>query len=311
MLAPLIDEFVSWFSDLFPPNSWLSFTFNVYALLALILVCFVCGAVGSMVVGNRMAFFSDALSHCAFAGVAVGILLAVAVGVRPANFPRWVLPIMIAFGVLIGVLIAFVRERTSLSNDTVIGVFFAAAIGLGAMLMRIGGRQGLFNLEQFLFGDPLTARGLDIELLLYLAILTALILYFLFNQMVFASFSPSLARSRQMSIRLCHYLFIVLLAVIVNLCVFTAGVMLINAMLLVPAATAALLSRNMRQFFARSVLLCLLLGVGGQWLSWQISSINPNFEVGIGGTIVVLSVLFFFVTLAFVSLKPARHRSPT
>jgi zinc transport system permease protein len=250
-----------------------------------------------------MAFFSDALAHCAFAGVALGILLALVFGTPLTEIreSRYLITfVMIGFGIIVGVLIAFVRENTALSNDTVIGVFFAGAMGLGAMLLKAVSSRGYFNLENFLFGEPSTATAQDIELLLGLVILIGIFLCLLYNDMVFASFSPSLARSRRVPTRLAHYLFIVLLGIIVNLSIQIVGALLINGLLIVPAATAANVSTNMRQFFRRSVVIALLVGVGGYWLSLILRIPDPPREplgFGIGGTIVVLSVLAFALSM--------------
>src|SRR5579884_3460385 len=119
-----LDGIIDHFTQMAPASSFFSFSFNVRALLALLLVSLSCGAVGSLVVGSRMAFFSDALAHCAFAGVSVGFVIcqvALSAFVNRDNFWQWVTPIMVAFGVLVGYGIAAVRLRTGLASDTVIG----------------------------------------------------------------------------------------------------------------------------------------------------------------------------------------------
>jgi zinc transport system permease protein len=302
MLSQWLDQGIEKFTQLFPPLTFFSFEFNVRATLAVLLVSLACGVVGSLVVGNRMAFFSDALAHCAFAGVALGFLLALAAGVQnPADFPHWITPVMIVFGICIGLLIAIVREKTSLANDTVIGVFFAGAIGLGAIILPFVSRRRYFNPENFLFGDPVTVTSQDLLYLVGLVGLTGVVLTFLYNDIVFASFNPSLALSRKVRVRFCNFTFIVLLALIVNLCLQTVGALLINAMLVVPAATAANLCRNMRQLFWCTVGLCLFVGSAGLSLSWQISvaSDDPTKPIsfGIAGIMVVLSVLLFFLSM--------------
>ncbi len=302
MLAPWIEQFVNWLCQLLEGDLAGS-TFIIYGGLAIFLVCVVCGGTGSLVIGNRQAFFADALAHCAFAGVAIGILTALALGQAITDirvnspFITWT---MIAFGVFIGLAIAYVREKTGLSNDTVIGVFFAGAIGLGAMLTKVVSTRGYFNLENFLFGNPNDAKAGDIEALLWLALATMAILGVLYNHMVFASYSPSLALSRQVPIRLCHYLFVALLGVIVNLSIQIVGALLINAMLIVPAATAANLSGNLRQFYRRSVALAVLFGLGGYWivLNLTIPYRGEKLSFGVCGVIVVVSVLGFFLSMA-------------
>jgi zinc transport system permease protein len=311
-----LEQAILWFSSLWPEDSIPSYPFYVRTVLAIVLACLVCGAAGSLVVGNRMSFFSDALAHCAFAGVALGFLLALFAGMSWAAIREdrlFLTSVMVGFGILIGILIAFVREKTSLSNDTVIGVFFAGAIGLGAMLLKAVSARGFINLEALLFGDPTLATELDLELLTWLLLLTGTFLWLGYNDMVFASFSTSLARSRGISTRLWDYGFIVLLGVIVNLCIQVVGVLLINAMLIVPAATAANWSRNMRQFFRNSVLLALLVGVLGFGISLFLQIPDPPREAlrfGISGTIVVTSVLFFTLSMLTSPLSRLLRRAP-
>jgi zinc transport system permease protein len=300
-------SWIQWFCDLWPEDTFLSFEFNVMGLLAIILVALVCGAVGSLVVGNRMAFFSDALAHAAFAGVGLAILISLCtnfLGQRPEGVRPWILLIMLVFGVAVGLGIAWVQEKTSLASDTVIGVFFAGSIGFGAMFMQAVKGRGGFQLEDFLFGHPTTATPTDLLFLflLLLAVIAFLVLFY--NSLVFTTFNTSLARSRRIRIRFCRYLFIVFLAMIVNLSLFIVGALLINALLIVPAATAANLSKNMRQMFWWSIILCLVVGVGGQVLSWEISIADPaggreRIQFGIGGTIVVLSVILFALSMVF------------
>jgi zinc transport system permease protein len=256
-------------------------------LLAVILVSLICGAVGSLIMSNRMAFFSDALAHCTFAGVGIALVLGAVLGFlnvrREGAFYQWGLPlIMVCFGACVGVGIAFVRERTGLANDTVIGVFFAGAIGLGAVLLRQLNQKGYVpDLERFVFGD----------ILFLLALVTFGLLAYLYNPLVFTSFNTSLARSRRVPVQLCNYVFIVLLALIVNLCLWIVGALLINGLLLVPAATAVGVSRNMRQLFWWTTGICLACGLGGIWLSWEANLVSS------GGSMIVLGVLLFFTLM--------------
>src|SRR5467141_2158283 len=156
-----LDDVIDVLRSAFTPGTMLSHGFNLRATLALIMIAVVCGAVGSLVVGNRMAFFSDALAHCAFAGVGLGLLIGLLTeAAKEGPFYRWGLPVlMVGFGILVGAGIAFVREKTALANDTVIGVFFAGAMGLGAVLLKHLSKRGFFNPENFLFGDLMTVRS--------------------------------------------------------------------------------------------------------------------------------------------------------
>jgi zinc transport system permease protein len=170
------------------------------------------------------------------------------------------------------------------------------------MLMQPLQNRKAFNVEGFLFGSPLFARESDILWVGGLAVVLAFVLIRRYNQFILASFNPSLARSRNVPLRWCNYLFIVLLALIVNLSLRAVGILLINALLVVPAATAANVSRNLRQMFWLSILLSLTAGIGGLWLSNTVHiPIGPGeaLQLGPAGTIVVLSVIFFFATVAW------------
>ena len=310
-----LERAVGWLVGLLhpAPDSFFYYQFNVFGLLAVILVSLICGAVGALVVGNRMAFFSDALAHSAFAGVSIAFLSALFFNLLDrGDFFDWATPIMVMFGVLVGLGIAYVQDRTTLASDTVIGVFFAGAMGFGAMLLQGISKLGrYFNPENFLFGSVLTVRSIDLEMLFLLALLTAGVLAVLHNQLLLTTFNPSLARSRRVRARLCSYLFIALLAVIINVCLRTVGVLLINALLIVPAATACNLCRNLRQMFWVTVGLSLAVGVSGHVLAHELRvrlSDGRQLTFGSGGTIIVLSVVLFFLSLAVMGRRRARTK---
>ena len=280
-------------------------------LIAVVLLGITCGSIGSTVVGNRMAFFSDAMAHTAFAGVALAVLSVIFfAGIRStrgADPYLWVvLPVMIGTGTVVGVLMTAARERTGLTNDTVIGVFFAASTGLAAALRQLMQSRALFTMEDFLFGNPLGAGGGDIASLAVLALCTGAALMWMYNPLLLGGFNPSLARSRRLPHRLASYAFIVLLAVVVNLTVRIVGVLLINALLVVPAAAAVNLGSNLREVFWLSLGLCLLSVVGGVAVCWEAET-RLNVRLGYPGTIVLVSVALF--TLSAV-IGPMRKRRP-
>jgi zinc transport system permease protein len=303
-------EIVEFIRNLAPADTMLSFEFNVRGLLALLLISVICGSVGSLVVGGRMAFFSDALAHTAFAGIALGILIAYLRNVSPGELYDFVTPVMIIVGLIVGLAIVFVREQTGQSSDTVIGVFFAGSIGIGAIMLKVGNAKFYFPPHDFLFGNLVTTDEGHLLALAALMLATLALLAWAYNGLVFATVSGSLARSRRVPIRLQQYLFVALLAVIVNVCLSAVGALLINALLVVPAATAANLCHNLRQMFRWSVGLCLGCSVVGQWMNWEmripVGGREPT-PMGEGGTIVVLSVFLFFVSMVVGPwLKPKR-----
>src|SRR5215210_2069871 len=189
---------VEWLSN---AVAWLADTlgtemFVVKGVLAIALVCALCGMLGSMVVGNRMAFFSDTMAHCALAGVSLGYLTVLLSGFDKAT-ATWFVPLaMVAFGIAVGAGMVYVRERTGLAHDTVIGVFFAFAIGLGAMLYQVLSVRFGFNAETFFFGNLVLIPEQDLLFLIVLGLLVIPLFAWRYNQLVFGSFNPTLARTR-------------------------------------------------------------------------------------------------------------------
>jgi zinc transport system permease protein len=170
------------------------------------------------------------------------------------------------------------------------------------MFLKTVERRKYFHLESFLFGEPLNVHGSEILWLLALLILTWAFLILNYNTLVFASFNDSLAFSRQLRVRLCRYLFIALMGLIVNVCLQIVGVLLVNALLIVPAATAGNLARNMRQLFWGAIGLGLCAGWLGVVLSWEIVIADPlapseNLSFGQGGIVVVINVLLFVASM--------------
>ena len=302
-----LDQILNSFAANFSEGSFFNQVFNLRAMLALALVSLTCGAVGSMVVGSRMAFFSDALAHCAFAGVSLGYVIfeLFILGARPKEeFWEWVTPIMVVFGIAVGAGIAYVRGQTGLASDTVIGVFFAFSLGFAAMLKNIINDRSVFSLEDFLFGDPLFVSASEILYMAGLAVFTWVFLFFFYNRMVFSSFNSSLALSRRYPVNLLYYLFVILLALIVNLCLRYVGVLLINALLIVPAATAFNLGRNLREVFWITILLSVFVCLAGLGASWELQ-VRSGIKFGVSGTIVMLGVGLFFCSMIIGKLKSA------
>ncbi len=289
-----------------------AFDFEVRAVLALVCIGLTCGMVGSLVVGNKMAFFSDAMAHTAFAGVALAYLGIILVNdirhTQDADPYLWSIPLLMAvLGAGVACAIVFVKEQSHLTNDTVIGVFFAFALGLGGMLTETVRKRVSFDLESFLYGQVNYLTDADIARLVGLLVVTAVVVHWKYNQFVFGTFNPALARSRGIPIRWNSYLFVILLAVVVNLSIKAVGVLLINALLVVPAAAAANVSSNVRRMYWFT----LTGGLGAALVGYHF---HTRFRLPIGGeqlkfgpsgAVVVVAVAWFFTSLG---LKAVRRR---
>lgn len=293
-------ELIRWLAGVFGTD-----LFIVKSVMMLFMVCMLCGMVGSLVVGNRMAFFSDTMAHCALAGIALGFLSNLLAG-GDRESATWFVPlVMVLFGVLVGASMVYVRDRTGLAHDTVIGVFFALALGFAAMLMKMVQQVSTVTLETFLFGNLLFIDEVHLILIGVALVLVTTVYLCRYNQIMFSSFNPSLARTRRMSVTVNNYLFIVVLALVVNLSIQAVGALLINALLVVPAAAAANVTRNLRQMFWMTVAFSFAAGVIGYWASSQFTlSIGEVRGVPFGpsGAIVVASVGLFFGSMAVVAV---------
>lgn len=273
------------------PAKWGEFRFMRYALIECVLLAPICAAMGVKVVNFRMAFFSDAISHSAFAGIAIGFLLNEGLAQAGVFFdPRIAL---ILFALVVGLAIAFVRRKTELSTDTVIGVVFSTVVALGiAIITSSGDRQA--NFGRYLYGDILTLDATDLGLSLVLAGAVLAFMAVSFNRLALVGLNDELAHSRGVRVRLHDYLFSLLLALVVAVSIRTAGILLVTAMLIVPAAAARNLARSLGGMFWWALLIGLLSGLVG-----TIASFSAYLEnVGTGAVIVLAAALFFALSFA-------------
>ena len=268
--------------DTLLPFEWASHMFMKNALLAILLVTPLFGLLSTMVVSNRMAFFSDSLGHGAFTGTAIGVLLGV---VSP-------LVSLVAFSILFALCITYIKNKSTASTDTIIGVFSSTAIALGLMIMTAGG--GFNKFSSFLIGDVLSITEEDLQALALVFLLVIGGWALLYNKLLVLSINSSFARSRGIETFWVEGMFAAILAVVVSISIQWVGILIINALLVLPAAAARNVTNNVKQYHAVSIGIALLTGISGLILAYY-------FNMAAGATIVVLSALVFFVTIV---LKP-------
>jgi len=274
----------------FFPMEGMDARFMQRALLALILLAPMSSALGVQVVHYRMAFFSDAVGHSAFAGVAIGLLLGI--------HPHISMPL---FGLAVGLLIMFMQRFSALPSDTVIGVVFSAVVAAG---LAVVSRDNTIarDLQQFLYGDILTMTESDLCWLLLLFGAFLLFQLFAFNRLLYAGTSRIIARAHRVPVALYEYLFSALLALVVMFSVWGVGVLLVTAMLIVPAASARNLARTAGGMFWWAMLVGLSSSLAGFALSVQ-----PWLGTATGATIILIACLWFLVSLIAVSIRNERH----
>ncbi|MFC2768288.1 MAG: metal ABC transporter permease [Mitsuokella sp.] len=264
------------------PFDWVGSHFMQSAFLAVLLVTPLFGLLSTMVVSNRMAFFSDSLGHGAFTGIALGVLFG---SVSP-------LLSLVVFSILFALLVTWIKGKSAASADTIIGVFSSTAIALGLMLMSRGG--GFNKFSAYLIGDILSVSEGDIRALACVFVLVAAVWGILFNRLLVLSLNASFARSRGISAFWTESAFAAMLAVLVSISIQWVGILIINALLVLPAAAARNVTNSVKSYHAVSVLCAMSAGVAGLIIAYC-------FNMAAGATIVVALAVLFFVTLA---LKP-------
>ena len=234
------------------------------------------GGLGTLVVVKRFAFFSEAVGHAALTGVAIGILLG-----EPYTGPYGSL---FGYCLLFGISLNYLRNRTGLAPDTLIGVFLSVSLALGASLLLIlAGKINIHILENVLFGSVLTVNGND---LLVLAVVGALVLGLslpLYNRIMLASFNPQLAAVRGVAVKSLDYLFVILVTLITVAAVKVIGAILVGALLVIPAAAARLLSQSLKGFFWISVLIATVSTLCGILLPIVLDLPIPSGAAHMGG----------------------------
>ncbi len=273
----MMEMIYSLLSVLFP-FEWMDHIFMKNAFLAVLLVTPLFGLLSTMVVSNRMAFFSDSLGHGAFTGIAIGVLLGV---VSP-------LVSLVGFSIVFSLLITYIKSKSSASTDTIIGVFSSTAIAAGLMMMSYGG--GFNKFSAYLIGDLLSITPEDLLALVGIFLFVAILWGFVFNHLLVLSINPSFARSRGIPALLIEGIFASVLAVVVAISIQWVGLLIINSMLVLPAAAARNVTNNVKQYHLVSVGTALFSGITGLVLAYY-------FNMAAGATVVVISAVVFFLTL--------------
>jgi len=270
--------------DALLPFAFMEPGFMKRALLALLFVAPAAAAVGVPLVQFRMAFFSDAIGHSAFTGVALGVLLGIS--------PTWT---MAAFGALVAVAIVLVKGRTDLSTDTVIGVFFSTAIALGIAI--ISRSRGLTrNLQSFLYGDPLAVSDAELAWMAALLLLVAVYLVIAYNRILLLGVHEGFARTKGVRVRAVEISFALVTALVVTTAIRTVGILLVTALLVIPAAAARNIARGASSAFRISVAVSLFSGISGLVASYYL-------DTATGATVVLAAAACFALTAAARALR--------
>lgn len=262
------------------PLEMLQWDFMKNALLALLLMAPLFGILSTMIVTGHMSFFSDALGHSAFTGIALGSIFGIA--------PTWA---AVAFSVFFALLFSYIRRDSNQAADTLIGVFSSAAVALGILVATLGG--GSFTkYNKYLVGDVLSITPGEIGMLA-LVLLAVLVFWCLYaNRLTLTAVHPQLASSRGIPVALSQTVFTVAIAVVVTLSISSMGLLILNSLLVLPGAASRNIARNQKQYHLYSVFFALASGLTGL-------SISYSFGCSAGAAISLVLTLFFAVTYVF------------
>lgn len=266
------------------PFSWLSYAFMKNALLAILFVAPTFGLLSTMVVNNKLAFFSEAIGHSTLTGIAIGVIFGI-------GNPLWA---MILFSIILAIMISIVNRNSTSSTDTIIGVFSSASIAIGTVILSRGG--GFAKYSSFLIGDLLSITPSEIGILIGVFFSVLVFWIVLFNPLLIISLNKSLANSRRIPVFKIELLFTILIAIIVTVSIQWVGLLIINSFLILPAATSRNLAQNIKQYHIISLAVAVFSGIAGLVISYYLGSAT-------GATIVVIMSMCYLITLIIKVVK--------
>lgn len=256
----------------------LQWDFMCNALLAVILLAPLLGLCSTMVVTGKMSFFSDALGHSAFTGIAIGSIFGIVA-------PTWA---AVIFSVVFALLFSYVHNRSTQAADTLIGVFSSTAVALGIFIATLGGNS-FTKYNRYLIGDILSVTPTQIGLLLLILFAVLVFWCFASNRTLLSSIHPQLASSRGIPTGITQAAFTVIIAIVVTLAISWVGLLILNSLLILPAAAARNIAKNLKQYQLISIFFALISGIIGLCLSYLLG-------VSAGAAISLTLSLFFAVS---------------
>ena len=273
-LSPLYDLLYH-----FLPFECLRARFMQQAMIGLLLIAPMTAAMGVHVINFRMAFFADAISHSAFAGVAMGLIFAIS--------PNWTMPL---FGLVVGLAIMAMKRHSSLSSDTVIGVIFAAVMAFGLAIVSRN-RNVARDLQRFLYGDILTIADVEVVSLVILFIVIMVFQFLSYNRLLYISLNSVVAKAHRVRVAFYQYMFAGLLSLVVMFSVWAVGVLLVTALLIMPAAAARNFARSTGAMFWWAMLVSVTSAIAGLLISAQDWA-----RTATGPTVVLCGFIWFIVS---------------
>ncbi|SFG62378.1 zinc transport system permease protein [Lachnospiraceae bacterium C7] len=257
--------------------SWLDYGFMKNAIIAILIITPLFGIIGTMIVNKKMAFFSDALGHSALTGIAVGVVC----GIKDTTIS------MLIFAIVFALLLNKISKKSTASKDTIISVFSSCSVAIGLAILSKGGNFSEYS--SLLVGDVLSITRKEIVYLVMIFVATIIFWIFAFNQLNAVAIHKTLAKSKNMKVEILENLFAVFVALIVTVSIKWVGILIINALLILPAASSRNLAENVREYHLFAVIISVFSGVLGLWVSYYTN-------VATGPMIVIIASVIYFAT---------------
>jgi zinc transport system permease protein len=266
--------------------SWeiLTLAFVQRAAIAGVLVGFMGSAFGSLVVQRKMSFMGDGLAHVAFGGVALGLLL--------GTEPLW---IAVPFTLLVSFFITWLKERTKLETDTSIGIFFAVSVALGIIFISMK-KDYSTDAFAYLFGSILSVTSSDLIITALLSLAVIVVFKIFWSRWAYSAFDRDLAESDRINVRRDEYIFSMLLSLVIVISIKLVGIVLISSFLVIPAATAKLISDTFYKMTRNAVIIGVISSISGLVLS-------IIFDMPSGAVIILSQALFFSIVVVWNQFK--------
>ena len=224
----------------------LNYAFMKNAFIAILLATPLFAVLGTMIVNNKMAFFSDSLGHSAICGIAIGTVF----GISNSHIS------MIVFACIFAIILNYVKHRVTYGTDTIISVFSSVSIAIGLSILAVSGRFNQYS--NILLGDILSITWNEITYLFITFIAVVVFWYKGFNKLHSISINTSIAESKGVNVKLIDNIFVILISVVVMISIRWIGILLINSLLILPAAASRNIAKNIRSYHGFAVIFSLL-----------------------------------------------------
>ena len=254
-----------------------AYEFMQRALVAGIIASVLCGVIGVYVILNRIVFIGGGIAHTAFGGIGLGYFL----GKDPLIFA-------VLFSVAAALGIGAISDRSRVSEDTAIGVFWAAGMSLGIVFVSLS-RGYAPDLFDYLFGNILAVSWSDVLMISFLTLTMLFLVALLYKDLLILSFDPSYGEAVGLPARELHLLLLCMVALSVVVLIKIVGIILVIALLTIPGAIGRQHAQSLKRIMTLSILLGASFVLVGLTISYQLN-------IPSGATIILAAAATFFVS---------------